>query len=96
MHRRWRRDRPADRACTWPGHRIVSQAAGFFDDLRGLREEHGALSAIGRSRALYQRWASHFGVDVLDGIGMTEMLRIFLSSRPGAVRPGATGVAVPG
>jgi acyl-coenzyme A synthetase/AMP-(fatty) acid ligase len=45
---------------------------------------------------LYQRWASHFGVDVLDGIGMTEMRHIFLSSRPGAVRPGTTGVAVPG
>jgi acyl-coenzyme A synthetase/AMP-(fatty) acid ligase len=45
---------------------------------------------------LYQRRASHFGVDVPDSIGMTEMLRIFWSSRPGAVRPGMTGVAVPG
>jgi acyl-coenzyme A synthetase/AMP-(fatty) acid ligase len=45
---------------------------------------------------LYQRWALHFGVDVPDGIGMTEMLHIFLSNRPGAVRPGTTGVAVPG
>ncbi len=76
--------------------KAVSQAAGFPGDPRGLQEEHGALSAIGRSRALYQRWASHLGVDVLDGIGMTEMLRIFWSSRPGAVRPGTTGVAVPG
>src|SRR6185369_6977775 len=46
--------------------------------------------------ALYQRWTSHFGVDILDGIGMTEMLHIFLSNRPGQVRPGTTGVAVPG
>jgi benzoate-CoA ligase family protein len=45
---------------------------------------------------LYRRWTSHFGVDVIDGIGMTEMLHIFLSNRPGAVRPGTTGVAVPG
>jgi benzoate-CoA ligase family protein len=45
---------------------------------------------------LYQRWTSHFGVDIIDGIGMTEMLHIFLSNRPGAVRPGTTGVAVPG
>jgi acyl-coenzyme A synthetase/AMP-(fatty) acid ligase len=45
---------------------------------------------------LYQRWASHFGVDVPDGIGMTAMLHIFLSNRPGAVRPGTTGVAAPG
>jgi acyl-coenzyme A synthetase/AMP-(fatty) acid ligase len=35
-------------------------------------------------------------VDIIDGIGMTEMLHIFLSNRPGEVRPGTTGVAVPG
>ena len=46
--------------------------------------------------ALYQRWTGHFGVDILDGIGMTEMLHIFLSNRPGQVRAGTTGVAVPG
>ncbi len=45
---------------------------------------------------LYGRWTSHFGVDILDGIGMTEMLHIFLSNQPGRVRPGTTGVAVPG
>jgi benzoate-CoA ligase family protein len=45
---------------------------------------------------LYHRWISHFGVDIIDGIGMTEMLHIFLSNRPGQVRPGTTGVAVPG
>jgi len=36
------------------------------------------------------------GVDVLDGIGSTEMLHIFLSNRPGDVRYGTTGKAVPG
>jgi benzoate-CoA ligase family protein len=46
--------------------------------------------------ALYERWTRHFGIDIIDGIGMTEMLHIFLSNRPGAVRPGTTGVAVPG
>jgi benzoate-CoA ligase family protein len=46
--------------------------------------------------ALYKRWTSHFGVDILDGIGMTEMLHIFLSNRQGKVRPGSTGTAVPG
>ncbi len=45
---------------------------------------------------LYHRWTSHFDVDIIDGIGMTEMLHIFLSNRPGQVRPGTTGVAVPG
>lgn len=45
---------------------------------------------------LYERWTGRFGVDILDGIGMTEMLHIFLSNRVGEVRPGTTGVAVPG
>jgi benzoate-CoA ligase family protein len=45
---------------------------------------------------LYQRWTTHFGVDIIDGIGMTEMLHIFLSNQPGDVHPGTTGVAVPG
>src|SRR5262249_20769458 len=46
--------------------------------------------------SLYQRGTGHFRVDVLDGIGMTEMLHIFLSNRERQVRPGTTGVAVPG
>jgi benzoate-CoA ligase len=42
------------------------------------------------------RWRERTGVDILDGIGSTEMLHIFLSNRPGAVRYGTTGVPVPG
>ena len=45
---------------------------------------------------LYHRWKKRFGVDILDGIGSTEMLHIFISNRPGDVRPGATGKPVPG
>lgn len=43
-----------------------------------------------------RRWSEHFGVDILDGIGSTEMLHIFLSNRPGTVRYGTTGLPVPG
>jgi benzoate-CoA ligase len=43
-----------------------------------------------------RRWRERAGVDVLDGIGSTEMLHIFLSNRPGEVRYGTTGRAVPG
>ncbi len=43
-----------------------------------------------------KRWHQHFGVDVLDGIGSTEMLHIFISNRPGDVVYGTTGRAVPG
>ena len=45
---------------------------------------------------LYKRWRDRFGVEILDGIGTTEILHIFLSNRPGAARPGSTGQAVPG
>lgn len=45
---------------------------------------------------LLSRWRRHVGVDILDGIGSTEMLHIFISNRPGDVRPGATGKAVVG
>jgi benzoate-CoA ligase family protein len=64
------------------------------DALTGVRLAASAGEAL--PATLYQRWTSHFGVDILDGIGMTEMLHIFLSNRPGRVRPGTTGVAVPG
>jgi benzoate-CoA ligase family protein len=64
------------------------------DALGGVRLAASAGEALPAS--LYRRWTEHFGVDILDGIGMTEMLHIFLSNRPGQVRPGTTGVAVPG
>ena len=43
-----------------------------------------------------QRFQRHFGVDIVDGIGSTEMLHIFLSNRPERVRYGTTGWPVPG
>src|SRR5882757_368179 len=45
---------------------------------------------------LYKRFTSRFGVDIIDGIGSTEALHIFLSNAPGEVRPGTTGRPVPG
>ena len=43
-----------------------------------------------------ERFSRHFGSDILDGIGSTEMLHIFLSNRPGEVEYGTTGRPVPG
>jgi benzoate-CoA ligase len=43
-----------------------------------------------------KRWTERTGVEILDGIGSTEMLHIFLSNRPGEVRYGTTGKPVPG
>ena len=45
---------------------------------------------------LGKRWKDVVGVDILDGIGSTEMLHIFLSNRPDDVRYGTTGKPVPG
>jgi benzoate-CoA ligase len=45
---------------------------------------------------LGERFKRHFGVDIVDGIGSTEMLHIFLSNQPGQVRYGTTGWPVPG
>ncbi|MFP4900586.1 benzoate-CoA ligase family protein [Paraburkholderia sp. BR14261] len=47
-------------------------------------------------RELGERFREHFGSDILDGLGSTEMLHIFLSNRPGAVEYGTTGRPVPG
>ena len=47
-------------------------------------------------REVGERFAAHFGCEVLDGIGSTEMLHIFLSNLPGEVRYGTTGKPVPG
>jgi benzoate-CoA ligase len=43
-----------------------------------------------------RKWTAEYGCEILDGIGSTEMLHIFLSNRPGEVRYGTTGKAVPG
>ena len=43
-----------------------------------------------------RRWQARFGLDIVDGIGSTEMLHIYCSNRPGDVRPGTSGRPVPG
>ena len=45
---------------------------------------------------LLERWQTHMGCEILDGLGSTEMLHIFLSNRQGDVRPNCSGLAVPG
>ena len=45
---------------------------------------------------LAQRFKQHFGCEIIDGIGSTEMLHIFLSNRPGDIRYGTTGKPVDG
>jgi benzoate-CoA ligase len=47
-------------------------------------------------REIGERFTAHFGCEILDGIGSTEMLHIFLSNRVGHVEYGTTGTPVPG
>ncbi|MFF5289753.1 benzoate-CoA ligase family protein [Paractinoplanes globisporus] len=46
--------------------------------------------------ALQKRFTDRFGVEIIDGIGSTEALHIFLSNHPDRIRPGTTGQPVPG
>ncbi len=63
-------------------------------DALNLRRCASAGEALPKD--LGERWQRHFGVDILDGIGSTEMLHIFLSNDPDNVRYGTTGKPVPG
>jgi benzoate-CoA ligase len=45
---------------------------------------------------IFKRWKERLGIEILDGIGSTELLHIYLSARAGRVRPGSTGQVVPG
>jgi len=63
-------------------------------DLGSLRL--GVSAAEPLPAATWEEWRERTGVELLDGIGSTEMFHIFISSTRGRVRPGATGVPVPG
>ena len=47
-------------------------------------------------RHVFLRWRNRFGVEILDGIGSTEILHIFISNQPGRAKAGSTGQLVPG
>jgi benzoate-CoA ligase len=63
-------------------------------DLSSIRLGVSAGEAL--PAALYARFKQRFGVDILDGIGSTEVLHMFISNRPDALRPGSSGLVVPG
>ncbi len=63
-------------------------------DMAGVRLCVSAGEAL--PAAYLQRWKSRFGLDIIDGIGSTEMVHIFISNVPGDVHSGSTGKVVPG
>jgi benzoate-CoA ligase len=91
-------------------HRLVEQRPTIFCGVPTLFASLLADDALTRPPALRvstsagealprdlgERWRERMGSDILDGIGSTEMLHIYLSNRPGDVRYGTTGTVVPG
>ena len=75
-------------------------AALLADPARPQRKELNLRVCASAGEALPaeigKRWTEAYACEILDGIGSTEMLHIFLSNRPGEVRYGTTGKAVPG
>ena len=74
-------------------YRQMAPLVGRFD-LSSLKKSVSAGEAL--PDATRQLWKEATGIEMIDGIGSTEMIHIFVSSPPEAVRRGAIGKAVPG
>ncbi len=74
-------------------YRGMAQLAGRFD-LSSLRKCVSAGEAL--PDATRQLFKGATGIEIIDGIGSTEMIHIFISHTPERVRRGATGYAIPG
>ena len=75
--------RPVERSSTSPDF-----------DLSSIR--YGISAGEALPAALFHRFKERFGVEILDAIGSTEVLHMFIANRPGAVRPGSSGQIIPG
>ena len=71
---------------------MVSMVPRF--DLSSLRRAVSAGEAL--PKVTSDAWFTATGLRLIDGIGATELIHIFISARPGDVRPGATGKPLPG
>lgn len=75
-------------------NQMVSHPQAAAQDLSSLRFATSAGEAL--PPELYRRWKEVFGVEILDGLGTAEMWHIFITNRPGDVRPGTLGRVVTG
>ncbi len=73
---------------------LQALSAGPRPDLSSVRYCVSAGEALPAD--IFRRWQEGTGLTILDGIGSTEALHIFISNRPGDVRPGTSGRVVPG
>jgi 2-aminobenzoate-CoA ligase len=81
---------------TWSTPLFYRQMSAFADksDLSSLRQSVSAGEALPVSTRT--QWREATGIEMIDGIGATEMLHIFIASAGADVRPGATGKPIPG
>jgi benzoate-CoA ligase len=68
--------------------------AGRNPDFSSVRHAISAGECL--PAAIFHRFKQRFGVEILDAIGSTEALHMFLANRPGAVKPGSSGTIIPG
>ena len=73
---------------------LAHPALGREFDLSSVRWAVSAGEAL--PSAIFTRFLERHGVEILDGIGSTEVLHIFISNQPGRIRPGSSGVLVRG
>lgn len=81
---------------TWSTPLFYRQMAEFARtmELPTLRKSVSAGEALPVST--YTQWREATGIEIIDGIGSTEMLHIFIASAGADIRPGATGKPIPG
>ncbi len=68
--------------------------AGHDPDFSSVR--HGISAGECLPAAIFRRFKDRFGVEILDAIGSTEALHMFIANRPGAIKPGSSGTIIPG
>ncbi|HKQ99817.1 MAG TPA: benzoate-CoA ligase family protein [Pyrinomonadaceae bacterium] len=73
---------------------MLNAEGGAGKDLSCLRFCYSAGEAL--PVELYTRWMETFGVEICDGIGSAEMFHIYITNRPGDVKPGSLGRVVEG
>ncbi|MEP6921275.1 MAG: benzoate-CoA ligase family protein [bacterium] len=73
---------------------MLNAPARAEHDLSSLRFCYSAGEAL--PIELYEQWKKAFGVEIFDGIGSAEMFHIYISNRPGDVKPGSLGTVVEG
>lgn len=67
---------------------------GINPDFSSVRHCISAGEAL--PKVVFERWREKFGIEILDGLGSTDVGAIYLSNRPGKIKPGSSGLLLPG